>query len=191
MPILNIVLSQAGVVDVVPSFAYIATNDTLSDVLAVGYLNKAAQQGYAFSESMAALVSTKPTPNSTSTQVRLYDIVKSGENWSLEEAGGFANIDGNLVAGNLVQAADENTIQDAGIAISHGLTAAYAGGGTSNIYAASGVQPSSDISAVIRASTNAVAIAKAVPGTDTITVTFTADPGAGTTVNWIAVNIPA
>lgn len=68
-----------------------------------------------------------------------------------------------------------------------GTTAAYAGGGTSNAFAATGLTVNSKVSAVIRASTNDVAIAKALPGTDTLTVTFTADPGAATTVDYIAV----
>jgi hypothetical protein len=68
-----------------------------------------------------------------------------------------------------------------------GTTAAYGGGGTSNAFTATGLTVNSKVSAVIRASTNAVAIAKALPGTDTLTVTFTADPGAATTVDYIAV----
>lgn len=65
-------------------------------------------------------------------------------------------------------------------------TAAYAGGGTSNAYTATGLTVNSKVSAVIRASTNAVSICKALPGTNTLTVTFSADPGANTTVDYIA-----
>lgn len=70
-----------------------------------------------------------------------------------------------------------------------GTTAAYAGGGTSNAYTATGLTAAYKVVATILASTNNVAIAKAVPGTNTLTVTFTADPGADTTVSWIATPI--
>jgi len=74
----------------------------------------------------------------------------------------------------------------AGAKIISGTTGAYGGGGTSNPFAVTGLTSAYKVSAVIRASTNAVAIAKALPGTDILTVTFTADPGAGTTVDFIA-----
>lgn len=83
MAILNIVSYPPGVVGVNPSIVYIETNDTLATVLTAGYLNKAVQQGFTFSESMMACVSTKTTPNATSVQVAWLDIVKSGANWSL------------------------------------------------------------------------------------------------------------
>jgi hypothetical protein len=43
------------------------------------------------------------------------------------------------------------------------------------------------VTAVILASTNSVAITKALPGTNTLAVTFSADPGPATTVSWISV----
>lgn len=67
-----------------------------------------------------------------------------------------------------------------------GTTAAYAGGGTSNAYTATGLASTDIVTATILASTNAVSICKAVPTTNTLTVTFSADPGAGTTVQWHA-----
>lgn len=66
------------------------------------------------------------------------------------------------------------------------ITATYAGGGTSNAFTATGLTATSIVTAVIVTSSNAVAIAKAVPTSNTLTVTFTADPGAGTTVAWLA-----
>ena len=87
MPILNIVLSQTGLVGVTPSIAYIATNDTLSQVTTAGYLNHSVHSGFAFSETMMALVSTKTSPSATSTQVALLEVSKSGANWSLVPTG--------------------------------------------------------------------------------------------------------
>lgn len=91
-----------------------------------------------------------------------------------------------VVANNLVKfSATTGTISDAGARIISNTTAAYAGGGTSNAFTATGLTSASVGSAVIRASTNAVSIAKALPGTNTLTITFSADPGSGTTVDYI------
>lgn len=70
--------------------------------------------------------------------------------------------------------------------LTSGTTAAYAGGGTSNAFTATGLTTSSIVTAVILTSTNSVSITKAVPTANTLTVTFSADPGADTTVSWIA-----
>lgn len=83
-----------------------------------------------------------------------------------------------------------------GVAPSHvikvaGTTAAYGGGGTSNAFVATGVAATDIMSAVIRTSANDVAIVKAVPTTNTLTITFSADPGAGTTVDYIAARAAA
>jgi len=74
------------------------------------------------------------------------------------------------------------------LGVKRGTTAAYGGGGTSNAFTATGVASTDIVTATILASTNSVAITKAVPTTNTITVTFSADPGAGTTVQWHAIS---
>jgi len=91
-------------------------------------------------------------------------------------------------SGNIAKFSDAiGTIADAGFALHAGTTASYAGGGTSNAFVTTNMTASSIVTAVILTSTNAVAIDKAVPGTNTLTVTFSADPGAGTTVSWISI----
>jgi hypothetical protein len=91
-----------------------------------------------------------------------------------------------LVNNNLVKASGTaGLVVDAGARLIANTTAVYGGGGTSNAFTATGLTVASVGSAVIRASTNAVSIAKALPGTDTLTITFSADPGAGTTVDYI------
>ena len=82
-------------------------------------------------------------------------------------------------------------VADAGYKIISNTTAAYAGGGTSNAYTATGLTVASKGSASIRASTNAVSICKALPGTNTLTITFSADPGADTTVDYNYTNVAA
>lgn len=82
MGIKNIVLSQTGVVGVIPSIAYIATDNTVAEITASGYLNNAVQQGYAFSESMMCLVSTMASAGAP-IEVGWFEVSKSGANWSL------------------------------------------------------------------------------------------------------------
>lgn len=74
---------------------------------------------------------------------------------------------------------------DSGAKILSGTTPSYAGGSTSNAFSVAGLSSAAVGSAVIRTSTNAVSIAKAVPGTNTLTITFSADPGANTTVDYL------
>lgn len=95
-------------------------------------------------------------------------------------------VSGATVAGNLPEF--NNTtgeLIDSGAKLLAGVTASYAGGGTSNAFTVTGLDATSYGSAVIVTSANAVSIAKAVPTTNTLTVTFSADPGAGTTVSYI------
>ncbi len=100
----------------------------------------------------------------------------------------FAVAPAALVNNNLVKASGTaGLVVDAGARIIANTTAAYAGGGTSNTFTATGLTVASVGSAVIRASTNSVSITKALPGTNTLAITFSADPGASTTVDYIYV----
>lgn len=93
-----------------------------------------------------------------------------------------------LVSGNLVKASGTaGLVVDAGARIIANTTSAFAGGGTTNTFTATGLSSSAVGSAVIRTSTNSVSITKALPGTNTLAITFSADPGAGTTVDYIYV----
>lgn len=92
-----------------------------------------------------------------------------------------------LVNNNLVKASGTaGLVADAGFSIKAQTTEIYAGGGTSNAFTATGLTASSIVTASILTSTNAVSITKVTPGTNTLTVEFSADPGTGTTVNYIA-----
>lgn len=93
-----------------------------------------------------------------------------------------------LVSNNLVKASGTaGLVVDAGARIIANTTGTYAGGGTSNSFTATGLTSAAKGSAVIRTSTNSVSITKALPGTNTLAITFSADPGAGTTVDYIYV----
>lgn len=56
MPILNIDMGVTGQAGLVPQEIYIETSDTLAEVTAAGYLNKAKQNGYAFANNQIAHV---------------------------------------------------------------------------------------------------------------------------------------
>jgi len=101
----------------------------------------------------------------------------------------FAVCPAALVNGNAVKASGTaGLLVDAGYSLKANTTAAYAGGGTSNAFVATGVTATSIVTASILASTNAVSIVKVVPTANTLTVSFSADPGAATTVSWIAIS---
>lgn len=98
----------------------------------------------------------------------------------------FAVAPAALVNNNLVKASGTaGLVADAGARIISNTTAAYGGGGTTNQFVATGLTVAAKGTAVIRASTNSVSITKALPGTDTLDITFSADPGASTTVDYI------
>lgn len=82
MPILNIQTGQVGLVGVLPSLAYILTNDSVADILVTGYLNKEVANGISFSMPCLASVATMETPT-TAYVVELYQVVHVGTNWSL------------------------------------------------------------------------------------------------------------
>lgn len=71
-----------------------------------------------------------------------------------------------------------------------GVTETYSGGGTSNAFTVAGVKSGDIVTATIATSSNNVSVTKAVAGADTLTVSFSADPGSGTTVAY-TVHTPA
>ena len=85
MAILSIQTVQTGLVGVLPSLAYIETNDPLATVLVAGYLNHEVQNGASFQMPCIAAVSTKETPTSAA-RIGWFAISHSGANWSLVSA---------------------------------------------------------------------------------------------------------
>ena len=278
MGILNIQVSQAGIVGTLPTPIYINTNDTYATVTATGYLNEAHQLGTAFSNEQMALVYTSdegpvwlkvvisganyslvqisspgdvtlPTiadhlivssdtvgtlanktgsvinsggiqagldatagvftsfPGTTASgtlklaavdssadvavtisnadhgQASVYSIPDGGAATANIAVAPAALVDGNVVTAN----GTDGLLQDGGFSVLANTTGTYGGGGTSNAFTATGVGATSIVTASILASTNAVSIVKVVPSADTLTIDFSADPGAATTVNWIAI----
>jgi hypothetical protein len=58
MAILSVVVGEAGLVGVIPTFVYVNTSDTLAEVLAPGYLDGAVAQGYSFNPAQSVLLHT-------------------------------------------------------------------------------------------------------------------------------------
>jgi hypothetical protein len=102
----------------------------------------------------------------------------------------FALCPAALTTGNLIKASSNaGLLADAGYNLKSATTASYAGGGTSNAFTATGITTTSKVTASIVTSTNNVSITKVVPTSNTLTISFSADPGANTTVNWIATSV--
>jgi hypothetical protein len=121
--------------------------------------------------------------NASQAAARTYTIQDMGANAN------FCLAPAALVNGNIVKAVGTvGGIVDAGFSVKANTTAAWGGGGLTNVYVANGLAVASIVTASILASTNAASIVKAVPGVNTLTVTFSADPGAATTVNYIAIS---
>jgi len=160
MTVLSFNINYPGQAGVFPNEISIQTNNTLDEVMAVGYLDHMFAENVPIENGMMALVSTKPAPNSPVTNTVSLQITFASGRWSLKPS---------LI----------NPMKVA-------TTAAYAGGGTSHAFAATGLTSSSIVTANILTSTNSVSITKVVPSANTLTITFSADPGAGTTVNYIA-----
>lgn len=97
MTILGVNTETVGQSGLEPKIVYIGTNNTLAEVTTAGFLNGLVAQGINFAESNIALVSTKTTPNATSTQVGFFDVVKSGDNWSLSGSSGQLALGNGLI----------------------------------------------------------------------------------------------
>lgn len=138
---------------------------------------------------LAAVANTGDTnvtiSNALHGQASVYSIPDVGA-----ATGQFNVVTGALVSGNLMAASGTaGKLADGGFNIKSAITASYGGGGVSNAFTATGLTTSSIVTAVIVTSTNAVSICKAVPTANTLTITFSGDPGSATTVAWIATSV--
>lgn len=123
-------------------------------------------------------------PGSDLTADRTLSIITSDVNRTINISA--ANLTLSSFGATLANSAS-NLAAMTSLGIKRGTTAAYGGGGTSNAFVATGLVATDIVVATILASSNSVSIASAVPTADTLTITFSADPGAATTVQWIAI----
>lgn len=122
MGIISVTPVQTGLVGVLPSVAYINTDDTIAEVTATGYLNKEVANGLQISLPCIAAVSTKATPTSA-PQVGWYQVSHSGANWSLVIGSNevIALPNGQILVGNAsniataVAMSGDVTINNAGV----------------------------------------------------------------------------
>lgn len=153
-----------------------------------GYLASFPSAASKGSFRVAAVANTGDTlvtlSNVAHGQATVYSIPDAGNALGrvLVGAGATPFVTGRL----LVSSGTGGLVADAGASVKAQTTAAYGGGGTSNAFTATGLTASSIVTAAILTSTNLVSIVKVVPGTNILTVTFSADPGANTTLNYIA-----
>ena len=82
MPILDFKTDDVGLVATVPRIIYIDTDDTVTTVTTLGYLNDLVQRGYDIRETDMALISTKASA-SADPKSAWYEISKSGDDWSV------------------------------------------------------------------------------------------------------------
>lgn len=205
MGIIQAPQSLTGSSGVKPNFKYMVSTDSLGAITTAGYLNNIDLAVYPIqaSDILQVIYAYNLQSNSgtygqfsvsiTNGIITLVAVPASGLGTAAAKAASnnalanVASVSGATVAGHYAVFNDVNgTVSDGGATLSSGTTAAYAGGGTSNAFAATGLTASSKVTANISTSTNSVSINKLVPGTNTLTVTFSADPGAATTVTWIA-----
>lgn len=128
MGIINATPGQTGLVGVLPSIAYINTDDTVAEVTTVGYLNKEVANGLQFSLPCIACVSTKATPTSV-PQVGWYEVQHVGANWSLDAGSntGIALTNGHIFVGNASNIATDVAMSGDISITNAGVTAIVAG----------------------------------------------------------------
>jgi len=234
MGIINVTPGQVGLVGVLPSIAYIYTDDTIAEVTTTGYLNKEVANGIQFSLPCIAAVTTKATPTSQ-PQVGWYQVTHVGANWSLAVGSNevitlpngqilvgnasniatavamsgdatLANTGAITIANNAITAAkiaaDAVTtakILDANVTLAKlaaGITPAAvikffgqtttAGGAAAEAITVTGAVAATDRAFVqmVDNGTNNVSVLQAVVTNNTLTVTFSADPGNDAIINW-------
>lgn len=160
MPIKNIQIGQTGLVGVEPKFDYILTDDTVAEVLTAGYLNHSVDAGYSFSQGDIVPVITQSSP-SARKRSGMYQVDHNGNNWSLIP----------LESSPLLAMAQYTTV----------------GGAASEAISIPGILASdlADIQMVNDGANNVTALQAACTA-NTLTVTFSGNPGGDAVINyWI------
>lgn len=88
MAILGFFIDSIGQSGQRPRLIYINTNNTAAQVVVPGFLEPLVSQGAPLSEDLLAVVSTRETPSSKSTDVNLFNISVTHDQWSLVASSG-------------------------------------------------------------------------------------------------------
>lgn len=158
MPILNIQLSSTGLSGVKPQWDYIQTNDTVAEVLTTGYLNHAVENGFAVNQGDLAAVTTQASPTAR-VRCAIYQVDHNSTNWSLVP----------LESSPLLVMAQYTTL----------------GGAAAEAITITGVK-STDLAfvQVVDNGTANVTVLQAACTTNTLTVTFSGNPGTDCIINY-------
>jgi len=158
MSILEIKLGSTGLVDVKPRVDYLLTDNTVAEILIAGYLNHAVDQGYFFTQGDLVCVVTKSSPTARQDS-GIYQVDHNGANWNLIPT----------TSSLLLTAAQYTT----------------AGGGAGEAITITGLA-TTDLAFVqmVDDGTNNVTIIDAVATANTLTITFSGDPGNDAIVNY-------
>lgn len=223
MSILDFRVENVGEAGQTPKFIYLNTNDTIATVTATGYLNKLVAQNIPISELDMALVATKTSPGATSSQLSLFDVSKSGDNWSLTPSSSTLFLgNGQIFVGNpsgiaaAVTMSGDATISNTGVITieNNAITTAKiddaavtvakleadlqpshvvkfagqhttAGGAAAEAITVTGAA-ATDLAFVqlVDPGTNTVSVVQAQVAADTLTVTFSANPGNDAIINY-------
>ncbi len=211
MGIKNINTIRPGVVGVNPSLIFIETDDTAATILSSTYLNKAKRFGYTFNNKQTAIVYTTDQKNviaqvvvsgadaglEEQTNPAYISSALASARILVGNASGVATavaMFGDMTLRNDGEAIIENgaielSMLDSGISPSHVVKFAgqptTAGGGAAEAITVTGAL-ATDLAFVqmVDDGTNNVTIVNAVVTADTLTVTFSADPGNDTVINY-------
>lgn len=158
MGILNIQLGSTGLVGVKPRMDYILTDDTVAEVLTAGYLNHSVDHGFSFDQGDLVCVVTKASP-SARYDSGIYQVDHNGTNWNLVPT----------TSSLLLKAAQYTT----------------AGGAAAEAITVAGLL-TTDLAfvQVVDNGTSNVTVLQAACTANTLTVTFSANPGTDTIINY-------
>lgn len=83
MTVLSYNINEPGQAGVFPSMIRINTNNTLAEVLAVGFLDHMHDENVPLVNGMMALVTTKATPSATAVSTSWLEVIFASGHWSL------------------------------------------------------------------------------------------------------------
>lgn len=135
MAILGVTTSQTGTAGVLPSLAYIATNDPVGTIITTGYLNKVVQNGTSFSLPCIAAVTTQES-SSALPITGWYAVQHSGVNWNLVDDAGPGTVTLPTILNHIATYSNTNggLTEDASTAINGGNIQAGLSGTAGALY---------------------------------------------------------
>lgn len=83
MTVISFTVNEPGQAGVFPSMIRIETNNTLAEVLVTGFLDHMFAENVPLQNGMMALVSTKPTPNSSTVNTSWLEVRFASGRWTL------------------------------------------------------------------------------------------------------------